>query len=203
MSGHRSGPVRSDDARRAILAATAAQFVELGYERLTIQGVAAAAKVGKQTIYRWWAGKADLLAECLLEGMLWEADLAVPDTGDVDADLRAWLAMLLGVGADEDGVGRLLLPLLGAAAYDENLARALHVLLHGGHEDGLAVRLRSAVEAGQLPAETDPEILAESLVGTVLVRTGGRTATTPEQLVALTDHALGRGARATEAVAGR
>ena len=70
--------VRSvDGARRAakrpgvaILDATARLFAERGYDHLTIEGIAAEADVGKQTIYRWWPSKGALVADCLLEGML-------------------------------------------------------------------------------------------------------------------------------------
>ncbi len=70
MALPRSGPVRSEAARRAILEATAALLAERGYDHLTIEGIAAAAGVGKQTIYRWWSSKGAVIAECLLEGML-------------------------------------------------------------------------------------------------------------------------------------
>ena len=45
----------------------------------------------KQTIYRWWPSKGALVAECLLEGMLLPERLVPPDTGDIRADLIAWL----------------------------------------------------------------------------------------------------------------
>jgi AcrR family transcriptional regulator len=195
MSGpHRSGPVRSDDARRAILAATAEQFVAKGYEGLTIQGVAAAARVGKQTIYRWWSSKADLLAECLVDGPLWDRDLAVPDTGDLAADVRTWLALMLDV--DTPGaVGRLLLPLIGAAAGDEGLARNLEELLHGGREGGLDARFAAAVRAGDLPEDADPQLIADALVGFLVVRTMARMTTTHADVVRLVAHVLGPAGR--------
>ncbi len=68
MALARSGPVRSEAARLAILDAAVALFAERGYDHLTIEGIARRAGVGKQTIYRWWSSKGDVIAEAILEG---------------------------------------------------------------------------------------------------------------------------------------
>ncbi|NUK75796.1 helix-turn-helix domain-containing protein, partial [Streptomyces lunaelactis] len=44
---------RSDRSRRAICDAALSLVGEVGYARTTIEGIAARAGVGKQTIYRW------------------------------------------------------------------------------------------------------------------------------------------------------
>ena len=72
--------------------ATARQFIDRGFDALTIEGVAAEAKVGKQTIYRWWPSRTALVAECLAEGLLMPSWSVPPDSGDVRADLREWLS---------------------------------------------------------------------------------------------------------------
>ena len=79
MNEHRAGPVRSAAAREAILAATATLFQEVGYDQLTIEGIAKEAGVGKQTIYRWWRSRGALIAECLTDGRLFRLDLEAPD----------------------------------------------------------------------------------------------------------------------------
>ncbi|MDF9803357.1 AcrR family transcriptional regulator [Streptomyces sp. HB372] len=56
---------RSDRSRRAIHDAALALVGEVGYRRTTIEGIAARAGVGKQTIYRWWPSKAAVLMEAL------------------------------------------------------------------------------------------------------------------------------------------
>ena len=52
---------RSDTSRRAILDAAFKLVGEVGYAKLTMEGIAARAGVGKQTIYRWWPSKGAVL----------------------------------------------------------------------------------------------------------------------------------------------
>ena len=58
---------RSEKSRRAIYDAALALVAEVGYPKTTIEGIAARAGVGKQTIYRWWSSKADVLLEAFLD----------------------------------------------------------------------------------------------------------------------------------------
>ncbi len=68
------GRRRSERSHAAIVAATQELLVERGYRELTIEGVAARAGVGKQTIYRWWPSRAALVLEAYLAG----SDTALP-----------------------------------------------------------------------------------------------------------------------------
>ena len=81
------GSRRDEAARVRILAATVDLLTEVGYGDLTIEGVAVRARVGKPTIYRWWANKAHLAYEASCASAGREA-LAV--TGDLEVDLRAF-----------------------------------------------------------------------------------------------------------------
>ena len=69
MSPHKApdSSRRSDRSRRAIYDAALALVGEVGYARTTIEGIAARAGVGKQTIYRWWPSKAAVLLEAFLD----------------------------------------------------------------------------------------------------------------------------------------
>lgn len=58
-----------------------------GYERLTVDAVAAAAKASKATVYRRWPSKAELVLAAFTEGI---RQVAVsPDTGSLRGDLLA------------------------------------------------------------------------------------------------------------------
>lgn len=84
---------RREDARRRILAAALELLAESGYQRLTIEGIAARAGVGKQTIYRWWSSKGAVVLDAFLDHPAAthtsESPAAdFPSTGDFAADLR-------------------------------------------------------------------------------------------------------------------
>jgi AcrR family transcriptional regulator len=83
------GRPRSEVAREAILKAALDIVRERGFGQLTADGLAAAAGVGKQTIYRWWSS----LAEVVLEATRMVArQIDVPETGSLEGDLAALLA---------------------------------------------------------------------------------------------------------------
>ncbi|MER3556401.1 MAG: TetR family transcriptional regulator [Meiothermus sp.] len=57
------GRPRSTASHQAILEAARELLINKGYAAMTIEGIAAKAGVGKQTIYRWWPNKAALFME--------------------------------------------------------------------------------------------------------------------------------------------
>jgi AcrR family transcriptional regulator len=81
---------RSEKSRLAIFEATLQLISEIGYERLTIEGIAARAKVGKQTVYRWWPSKAALVVDVMLgsdDFFVWPVRNA---DKTAEQDLDAW-----------------------------------------------------------------------------------------------------------------
>lgn len=115
---------RSEKSRAAIFAATRKLALERGFDKLTIEAVAAKAGVGKQTIYRWWPSRAVLVADVLLEDF-GSMDLAVPDTGDLVADLIGW-ARALAKSLTTGDFSTSLRILTASAMEDANTARRLH-----------------------------------------------------------------------------
>src|SRR4051794_19918116 len=85
----RPGRPRSAAAEQAILGATLGLAAEMGLTRMTIEGVAARAGVGKATIYRRWASKEELFARAVRS---LAADMELPpDRGSFRAD---WLEVM-------------------------------------------------------------------------------------------------------------
>jgi AcrR family transcriptional regulator len=186
----RSGPVRSEAARISILQATATLIAEGGYDRLTMEGIAARAGVGKQTIYRWWPSKGAVTAECLLEGMLLPGQLDIPNSGNVRNDLANWLATVFRYVETEQG-GTIFRSLIAAAAENVDVGRRLRDALF--RAQSVAARLRAGIGTSPNLSEGAPiEELAEALIGGVILRLLSREPVTPSDIDRMIDALLGR-----------
>ncbi|MFF7180779.1 TetR/AcrR family transcriptional regulator C-terminal ligand-binding domain-containing protein [Streptomyces sp. NPDC008121] len=162
---------RSERSRRAIFDAALALVSEAGYARTTIEGIAARAGVGKQTIYRWWPSKAAVLLDAFLdlaaradEALGGEAGSEIPDTGDLAADLSYVLRATVDELNDPvyDGPSRALAaegivnPELGARFVERLLEPQLQYYVR---------RIERAQAAGDVDPDVDPRIAVELLVG--------------------------------------
>src|SRR5215216_5271004 len=78
---------RTARTRAAVLDATLDELASRGWDRVSVETIAARAGVHKTTVYRRWGGKDQLVAEAVEA----EADsrVQVPDSGDIGQDLRA------------------------------------------------------------------------------------------------------------------
>ncbi len=198
---------RSDRSRRAIHDAALALVTEVGYRRTTIEGIAARAGVGKQTIYRWWPSKAAVLMDAFLDlagraavepgaasgaaGQSGEGAQGIPDSGDLVADLK----LVLRATVDELNDPALEAPtraLTAEGIVDPKLgAEFVHKLL----DPQLALyvgRLRAAQEAGHVRADVDPRVALELLIGPLMHRWLLRTLPlTHAYADAIVDYAVG------------
>jgi AcrR family transcriptional regulator len=158
---------RSERAQRAIHDATAELLLAIGYDAMSMEGIAVRAGVGKQTIYRWWTSKAALVLDVWVETVSPRAQ--VPDTGDLAADLKAHL---IGV------VNRLSDPLLGSnflsvvadSRRDERLAAELADRIFAPRIADCKQRLQAAQTADQLRKDVDLDTVIDLLFGAIHYR---------------------------------
>ena len=186
----RRGAPRSEAARVAILQAAAKLFAQHGYDHLTMEGIAAEAQVGKQTIYRWWPSKSALIADCLIEGLLIPEWLAAPQTGDLRADLTQWLSRIVDF-VREPGNAELLRSLVVAAAENEDVARRLNERL-----GMFPAEATTASAPSTAASEAHATELGEALIGAVVIRTLRRGPLEPELAKRIVDAVLGGSADA-------
>ncbi len=154
---------------------------------MTIEGVADRAGVAKTTIYRQWADRGELLF-ALFEKPL-DRD-RLPDTGDLRADLISHCRHLQHDLLETPKAAMLFALIDGAeqeARFDElagDFARARRA--------AVIRRLERGVEHGQLPADTDLELLTAAIAGPLFYRRYfGRQATCDDDIARLVDAALG------------
>jgi AcrR family transcriptional regulator len=159
----RPGRPRSGEADRAILAATLDALVEEGFATMTIEGVASRAGVGKATIYRRWPSKLDLVLEAVNNRACGQR--SVPDTGDIRSDVTILFDELRRTLAGPDG--RVALALVAEQLRHGELAAGFQRQFVAERRAVMRGMVERAITRGQLPAETDAELLAD--VGAALI----------------------------------
>jgi AcrR family transcriptional regulator len=163
--GNRHG--RSQRARQAVLEAVDDLLVERGFAGVTIEGIAARAGVAKQTIYRWWPSKVDILMDAFADDMA--QHLTPPDQGDLGRELRSHLSRLADFLTRTDP-GAVFRALAGQAQHDPDMAARFRAdyLSHQRALDSLP--LRRAIERGELPGDLDLDLAVDQLVGPIYYR---------------------------------
>ncbi len=159
---------RDSQAHQEILNATSALLDELGYKKLSIEAIAARAGVGKQTIYRWWKGKADLVIEAFTQ----EAQIRAPepDAGALEQDLRVILLFIFKEASEYSrGTGLAAKSMMAEAQLDHdflptflNLIRSWHGPFRHALEHGKA--------RGELRSDTDLDAMVDMLMGATWYR---------------------------------
>ena len=175
----RGGRPRDAQLDRAILEATRELLTVDSYAELSMESVAAHAQVGKKTVYRRWPSKAPLVAEAVLEAYGRGGTFGVPDTGDIRADLQAWLAEHAEFIGELSNAA-LIRALIAAAASNPSDQDALYERLTAPQHAGLMTRLRRAAEQGEFRHDADLPAVATALIGTLLLQVLTHTATSDE-----------------------
>ncbi|WP_232668248.1 TetR/AcrR family transcriptional regulator [Pseudonocardia sp. TRM90224] len=185
---------RSERSRTAILTAAAELVHEVGYRKLTIEAIAARAGVGKQTIYRWWPSKAAVVLDGLLAAAAARPEgLALPDSGDLAADLRVVVRAIVAELADP-GLSATSRGMIIDMQEDLDLAGDVLERLLGPNLRAIADRLRAGQDAGQVRPDLDLGVGVELIVGPPyhrwLLRTGPLTQAYADEVTDLAMRAL-------------
>lgn len=170
----RTGRPRSATADAAILAATRAALVELGWSKLTLGDVATRAGVAKTTLYRRWAGKNELVVDAVAE--LFD-ELALPDSGSLAADIEGVVLQFATI-LDRPEAKSGLMAVVAEATRDDALRERIRESVVD-RQKRLVLEGRSRAQArGELPPEPDPaeasrtaDLIFDMVAGAVVHRT--------------------------------
>ncbi|GAA3891692.1 TetR/AcrR family transcriptional regulator [Leifsonia kafniensis] len=176
MSNTPRGRPRSESTRVAILTAARDLLIEIGWDALSIEQIAIRAGVSKQTVYRWWRTKGDVVAEGIVEGTISFFTITVADSADIASDLKSTLSAM-STALTAPGVDPLRRALIAAAAANEEVALRQHDLLVAPVREGLKQRLARAVVSGELKPGTDVDTMVDALVGAIFHRITNARAT--------------------------
>lgn len=191
----RGGRPRSERARTAVLHAVDDLLLEVGYAEMTMKGIAERAGVGRQTVYRWWSTKAEILLEASVQDAAQELDV---ETVGAPVDvLTAYLQALIRFLVVSPA-GIAFRALIGEAQHDPAVATLLStrdvlgdsarvVVQHALGQRPLPVHLDEIsaqlvgptffwILGGRNPAQLDPRVLAEMFLRQINDQSAARTA---------------------------
>ncbi|MER6332080.1 TetR/AcrR family transcriptional regulator [Streptomyces sp. NPDC014983] len=150
------------DVTEAIRAAVFEELAAVGYARMSIEGIARRAGVGKTAVYRRWRSKLHLVLDVV--SAMAVLGLPVPDTGSLEGDLR--LLYEVTSRALRHPVASQIIPDLQAeAARNPDIAEAFQKALRDGQE-GVASKIVAAATArGELRPDLDPDLSLDLISG--------------------------------------
>ncbi|MEV7324469.1 TetR/AcrR family transcriptional regulator [Streptomyces sp. NPDC093970] len=165
--------VLREDVTEAIRAAVFEELAAVGYARMSIEGIARRAGVGKTAVYRRWRSKLHLVLDVV--SALAVLGLPVPDTGSLEGDLR--LLYEVTSRALRHPVASQIIPDLQAeAARNPEIAEAMQKTLREGQE-GVASKIIAAAQGrGELGPGIDDDLAMDLISGplywrSVVIRT--------------------------------
>jgi AcrR family transcriptional regulator len=161
----RPGRPRSEQARTAILAATLALAAEEGPRGIQMDAIAKRAGVSKETLYRWWRSKAEVVLEALADRG--RATIPLPDTGALASDLRAFLRAT--VASADPATESLLRALAAEAAADADFADQVRDRFLAARRHDLGKLLERGVKRGEI-SRADARIAIDLVYGSLWYR---------------------------------
>jgi AcrR family transcriptional regulator len=185
------GRPRSEQARLAILDAMIELLLEHGLAGASMDAVAERAGVSKATIYRWWPTKETLALEALHHSWA-DVEPQQPDTGSIRSDLLAlllpWVRRLRA-----RPYGRVIAALVTEAQTDPAFEKQYRAhFVEPRREQGRAAFARAATR-GELPQDTDVDVVLDLLYGPLYHRLLHRHAPLSDRFVVQVVDAVLRG----------
>ena len=148
--------------RAEILEAAGKLLLDEGMAGFSVARVASLSGASRMTIHKWWPSKGALAFDAYLASV--SEVLAFPDTGDVEADLRAQLHAFVRL-ITETPAGRVVSELMGQSQTDPELRSAM-VEQYTTPRRNLAVETMERGQArGQLRNDVDPSVVVDQLWG--------------------------------------
>lgn len=158
------GRPRSAQAHQAILKATLELLAELGYERLSIEGIASRAKVGKTTIYRRYKGKEELVADAI-ENV--REEVVIPDMGNIWDDIDALIENAERITFNPLG-RQAVATIISSASSNSEFARIYSEKYLRSRREAFVVVIERAKLRNEVRADLDTKLVFDVMSGMML-----------------------------------
>lgn len=162
----RRGRPRDPTTDARIIAAAAELMLERGFDKTTVDEVAARAEVGKATVYRRWPTKEDLAVSAMAQ--LYDTEFPEPDTGSIETDLAESYRSVLAFVNSPGGAAFLRMSIVESIR-DERIAtlyRTSTIRREAQHR----ATFHRAIERGEVRPDIDVDTAVQWLGGLITGR---------------------------------
>jgi AcrR family transcriptional regulator len=161
------GRPRSEESRQSILRSTLKLLKQPGgFPELSIEAIAADANVGKTTVYRWWPTKGALVADAFSASA--DDELRFPNTGSVHRDMSLQMRRLIRIFCSKRG--KVVAALLAGGQSDPDLLEAFRERFLWPRRRQAYQTLQRGIDRGELPKDSDLDLILDSLYGPIYMR---------------------------------
>nr|QIY96269.1 TetR/AcrR family transcriptional regulator [Streptomyces sp. S1D4-11] len=154
--------VLREDVTEAIRAAVFEELAAVGYARMSIEGIARRAGVGKTAVYRRWRSKLHLVLD--LVSAIAVQGLPAPDTGSLEGDLRL-LYEVTSRALRHPVAGQIIPDLQAEAARNPDIADAMQKALREGQQGVASGIVAAAAARGEVREGIDQELALDLMSG--------------------------------------
>ena len=159
--GRPRDPSRDD----AIIDAAISTLIRDGYDRMSIEGVATAAGVGKATVYRRWNSKAELVIDAMAT---LKPSIDTIDTGSLDGDIDLMIAV--SCSPHSERLLQVMVSICSALPREPELLEAFRTRFTEPRIARITGMLERAVARGELDPDIDIAMAASLMPSLMLQR---------------------------------
>lgn len=160
------GRTRDEDARERVLDAAFELVGSSAAGQVSVNDIAAAAEVAKQTIYRWWPSRTAVVLDALVVRSM-EAT-PFPETDDLRADFEAHLRSVIRLFNSPSG--RIVREVLAEAQTDPTIADEFRERFWRPRRELSRARLERGIELGLIRPDLDPDTTLDIIYGPLWTR---------------------------------
>lgn len=160
------GRPRSESTRLQILNATIKLLHENSIQAISIEAIAREAGVSKATIYRWWDSKALVVIDAFIENHLIKATVPL-ELGPREAIAYHFRSL---IEQYSGWPGRLVAQIIAEGQSDPSILRAFRERFHYGRRAVISETIEAWKKTGEIPSDTNTEILMDVIYGAVYMR---------------------------------
>ncbi|WP_019505607.1 TetR/AcrR family transcriptional regulator [Pleurocapsa sp. PCC 7319] len=161
------GRPRSAQSHQAMLKATLELLGEVGFAAMSIEAIAARAKVGKTTIYRRYKSKAELVADAI-ESI--RQDVIIPDTGNLSSDIDELIKNAAQITLSPLGRQAVAM-IISSAASNSQFAQIYWTNYLQPRRKAFAVVIERAITRNEVEPDLDPGLVFDAMSGIMLYAT--------------------------------